>query len=168
MTHTTEKMLVSSQKRKLVSEYENHCEAERNKIFKDAGEYFDQISNTTSEPAKDVIVDKEVIKTTDVHAVKKEVNDVDAVIEAEVNDIVGEIEYILDNLLVVNNSESNDHVHDKTKEYLSKVKSIIYDSLDKKSKEIETLKSDNILLSNAFAAKIAEYNEKKIFATRSR
>ena len=53
-------------------------------IFKDASEYYDQISNATSEPTEDVLVDIEVIKTMATHAVKKEVKDVDEIIEAEV------------------------------------------------------------------------------------
>ena len=84
----------------MISERETQGHAERSKIFKDASQFFDQISNATSEPTDDVIVDTEVIKTKNMHAVKTEVRYVDDVTEAKINDIVGEIEFIFTTVII--------------------------------------------------------------------
>ena len=177
MTLRTETMLANSHKRKSVSDHENEGQVKNNKMFKDAMEFFDLVSSVATEPAaEDVLVEREVIRTKVMHAVKKEVEDV--VIKTEVNekDIETDVEteVIMDNLLIDNlllsDDEGDDQVDDqenyqykkflsgllqnKTKKSIDTVQSIIYDSLRKKNKEIESLKSENDSLKKDFSSKI--------------
>ena len=170
MTLRTETILANNtHKRKSVSEHEYQGQAKR--VFKDASEFFDQVSNAAIEPAsEDVLVDKEVFKTKPTHTVKKEIEDVDVVIKTEISGSIGEgTGAILDNLLIDNlllSDEDDDRedssydkfladfLQNKTLKSIDKTQSIIYNCLSKKNKQIENLKAENDSLKKDFTSKI--------------
>ena len=107
MTLRTETVLTNSaaqNKRKSMSEHDNLETNKNSKVFKDASEFFDQVSNPATEPAaEDVLVEKEVIKGPKVsHKVKKEVEDDEIVVTHDSNEPVQDSNerLIMNNLLV--------------------------------------------------------------------
>ena len=157
----------SSLKRKSLHDPESEGRVKTNKIFKDASEFFDHVSSAETEPAEDVFVEKEVIKSKTKLVIKQEVED--AAIKTEVSETDLEAECIIDNLLIDNLLVSDDDDDDqndlyatflsgllqnKTKKSIDSVQSLIYDSLRKKNKEIETLKAANSSLKDDFSSKI--------------
>ena len=85
MTLRTETMVSNSQKRKAVNVLESELKVKSNKNFKEASEFFDLVSSGATEPAEDVIVDREVIKSKSNTVIKQEIEELDNQSETAVN-----------------------------------------------------------------------------------
>jgi len=158
MTLRTETVLTNSaaqNKRKSMSEHDNLETNKNSKVFKDASEFFDQVSNPATEPAaEDVLVEKEVIKGPKVsHKVKKEVEDDEIVVTNDSNEPVQDSDerLIMNNLLVDNNSLllSDDDDDDQEVGEKFKVLSLILQNITKKSID----KSQSVIYETLMAKK---------------
>ena len=179
MTLRSETVLANSatqNKRKSMTEHDNLENIRNSKIFKDASEFFDQVSNPATEPAaEDVLVEKEVIKGPKVtHKVKKEVEDDEIVVTNESNEPAQDSDEGLnitnllvdsDSLLLSDDDEDNLEAGEKfkalclilqniTKKSIDKSQSVIYETLKAKNKQIEILTSENRNLKKDFACKV--------------